>query len=574
MSNETRVAFQDWLPGNCTANINHPGTDLQMVQEAGGHQRLLIEVEGQGTAEVLVATATGHFPLKARHPNIQLDHELWLSCEGLPTSYEADFELTFAMDPHNWRVSVNYDPDVPNWPGHHPSTDQRHILVPRRDLASSNPKFKIGISVDSVSSLPVLEQLGRGYSPRLAGLTILVVPHLLSDFPHFAQSLVKAGASVDDIYIIGIPYSARPDVIQQVQSMGFPEVHVPNEYSEMHAEIDSALAWLRTKHLAKQADGRPFRWVVIEDGGYIVPALHVGNAVETYQSLADLRECCLGAVEQTRNGIWMYQDKVEPGQRTIPVISVAESRIKLELESRWIGETVCNNVLDLIDRTQPRARVHGQAALVVGAGATGCQIAERLQNNFQVEVFDTSPLARAIARARRLSVVDPSATLSQAVRDRSLIVAATGRENVIGIDQVRNMNDGTFVVNASSKRMEINWGDLNALDAPQQMGPSKVYYLPHPGGGRGKNIFFLAEGYPVNFYTGNSVLARSIEVIMACLFRAAVECVLDSDRPEGERKFRLQAPGQTVAQDERAILGFPEELQDEIAGIWEQFLKA
>lgn len=54
--------------------------------------------------------------------------------------------------------------------------------------------------------------------------------------------------------------------------------------------------------------------------------------------------------------------------------------------------------------------------------------------------------------------------------------------------------------------------------------------------------------------------------IMGCLFRAAVKIALDSTLPDEEKKVKLSV---SLDQADRAILQFPEELQEEVARLWE-----
>jgi S-adenosylhomocysteine hydrolase len=565
------VAFQDWLPADSKIQAIQAGVEYSSADAPGGQKQVLIEVPPFPEGEVHVATALYLFHLTQPHPQIRLDHRVHLSCEGLPTFYEAQLTLPFVLDRQQWRWSADSEPagEV-----HHLDADQRAIAFPRRALSVPNPKISLWVSIEGTYRLPVLQRLGAHYRGTLEGLTIVAVPHLLEDFPDFAHSLVEAGARKEDIYIIGIPYSARQDVIDQLKLADFSEVHLPTEYAGIHAEIEETFAWLAGKKARKTEEGKAFHWLIIEDGGYVVPALHDDYTGQVRAAVDEILPHCIGAVEQTRNGIWMYQEKVPAERRAIPVISVAESRLKLELESFWIGMAVSQNICELVERTKKFSIAEGLQALVIGAGATGCQIAKALQSRgFQVEVFDDSPIARCIAKKHGLKPVAFDVPLNMAVRDRFLVVGATGRKNVIGEAEIRAMADGTVVVNASSKLMEINWSAISELGEPQQQGPAKIIYLPHSRG-RGKNILILAEGYPVNFYSGRSVNPRNIELITGCLFRAAIELATDLNRPEHEKIWRPMAIQHEDPQNERrAILDFSTALQDEVAAIWEQFLR-
>lgn len=524
-------------------------------------QAKMLNFQG-GEKEVLSITAS--FSLASTIPVLTIKNRVFNTLLDLPTSYSCEIHIPF--DISGWQVITSFRPSYPEVSI---STSNRQIRIPAFTLTTSDHHFEFTISIRSTRPLPVLDALSTRYSEHFNGIHVVSVLHLLGDFPYFAKSLVRAGATQGRIYIVGIPYSSKTDVVQLLKEDGFLEVHIPQEYP-FEKEINKALSWILSEYKMSKERANPFKWMIIEDGGYIVPALH--SIASSDPIWGEIIDCCLGAVEQTRNGIWSYQDQVEWFSRRIPVCSVAEAQLKLDLESGWIGQAVYNNIMQLLGHADFFPK-EGDKALVIGMGATGRPIAKVLgQNGWDVKGYDKSSVARAIARHEGISIINGTSP-KELLKDVRLVIGATGKENVLGAEYIAEMRDGTVIVNASSKRREVDWNALTVVE-PQQIGSAMVYDFPDRYG-KGRQIYVLAEGFPVNFYTKQSVIAANIELIMACIFRAAVEIVVDSRRPDPEKLFRISPPprkkkkkGLSEKEIRRAIFSFPPSLEEEVAEIW------
>jgi adenosylhomocysteinase len=137
--------------------------------------------------------------------------------------------------------------------------------------------------------------------------------------------------------------------------------------------------------------------------------------------------------------------------------------------------------------------LHGRSVLVIGFGPVGRGVAIRARElGGVVSVVEVDPV-RAL-EAQHHGCRDVS--LEEGLAACSIIVTATGREFVLGEDQLRRVRDGAVVFNVGHSNREI---DIDWLD-----------HLPHEGVRRhveryevdGKHLFLLNRGSLVNIAPG------------------------------------------------------------------------
>jgi S-adenosylhomocysteine hydrolase len=101
------------------------------------------------------------------------------------------------------------------------------------------------------------------------------------------------------------------------------------------------------------------RFFVIEDGGYVTPLLHTDE-------FATLRGKCMGVVEQTTKGLRAIRTLVERPGLNLPVVAVAASRLKLQLEAAEVGDALAFT-LEHYFRMEQQVSVAGLSTLLLAS---------------------------------------------------------------------------------------------------------------------------------------------------------------------------------------------------------------
>lgn len=322
---------------------------------------------------------------------------------------------------------------------------------------------------------------------------------------------------------------------------------------------------------ARQDGGR---CLVLEDGGYLAPAInqaclegtttsefvhHATTSAEASSLHPILDPLFIGSVEHTRNGMNRLQAVAsDHGTLAFPAFSIAVSRRKTEVEAREVAMTILNaieNVLNATGRTLSRR--HG---LVLGSrGAIGQHLVRSLQ-------------ARLLSPASQLSGVDlavddnaqPDAPLAAGARTFDelpetvrnafdLVIGVTGVSVLQGRHLESWLLHGTRreLILASGSTKTEEFADLAAYvggllndtqpcvgDAPASAEVFEVtdpvtnhlyghryrIRIEQPDGRRERHVTFLANLTPVNFMF-YGVPTEVIDEVLAELLSCALGLV-------------------------------------------------
>jgi len=339
---------------------------------------------------------------------------------------------------------------------------------------------------------------------------IVVLMHFLEDLVPFLEGLLNLGAKKEAIAVLvkPYPYADRP-AVHSYLFHEYPTIRV--EYLDS-LPPDDALLMDVVDYCVNGASGKV---LVIEDGGYLVPFLH-----RTYPE--DKRNCCIGAVEQTTKGIREDEEvEKELGKLLFPVLDVATSDFKTEYEAPLVGRSVADNIRKLL----PNTKWEGCQALVIGFGAIGREAARTLASQGMiVKVYDSDKNRRAAARVRGFQTSENVTELI--TKEVVLVVGATGnfKQPAVSKDVLERIADGTVLASASSDRFEIDIKHLERITgtcSKYKEGVGTYYTVPTQGFGK-RTCLLLADGYPVNFYSGSGIPTDAIDPVLAQLFIGAV----------------------------------------------------
>jgi S-adenosylhomocysteine hydrolase len=246
-----------------------------------------------------------------------------------------------------------------------------------KSLRMGKPRTRLAITMSGghgALELPVLKELGEQFKTRAPfdGKTVIFIQHLLADSECTIDAFVRTGLKPENAFIIGIPYSTKDDVHTQLQG-NFGYVAPQFDKYPFDEHLPSIL-----DQVLEHCVARDQKYLVVEDGGYIARRFREDARGPQWA------ERCIGIVEQTRNGIRVTRDWLERRDPTdnlpnVGVFNVAETALKLRLESPLIGKAVVFNVQRLLETAYEERNLAGRRALVIGGcGSTGSQIVKKL----------------------------------------------------------------------------------------------------------------------------------------------------------------------------------------------------
>ncbi|MGW4103161.1 NAD(P)-dependent oxidoreductase [Streptomyces sp. NPDC004976] len=353
----------------------------------------------------------------------------------------------------------------------------------------------------AVSELPLTSHLADRWADKpLSDVGVLLTIHHMRDFLVLVDSLLALGVDPGHMTVIDkeYPYAHTHRVdAHLVQRHGIAVWR----YRDLRAGIED--------HIERvTAAGK--RTVVMDDGGYVMPTV--------LRELPGRADHFVGLVEQTTSGI----RKVEGLDLPLPLFSVAESDMKSMIESYGIADAAVRNTLRLL----PDEKLEGQAALVLGFGRIGHEVARVLENRrMRVAVFD-SDITRLVAAHEEGFLTGRS--LEQLVRTHRprLVIGCVGSRS-FGAREARLLPERSFLVSTTSRNFEFDLDELRAgSTAVTDRGVLGTGYQLAGG----PEIVVLGHGMPINFHYAESLSNRYVDLVLAGLAVGAVALARADER--------------------------------------------
>ena len=310
---------------------------------------------------------------------------------------------------------------------------------------------------------PVLTRLGELVAGQdLRGRSVACFQHIRKDTPLILLPLARAGARIriaavnpDSTDDVGAAYLAR----EGVDVWGWTGM--------TEAERREGLDWL----LSEPADA------VSDMGGELIAALtRRGEGLPA------------GALEATMSGIHRLAGLDIP----FPVFDWNDIPLKDRLHNRHhVGLEAWPAFCDITGLA-----LHGRSVLVVGFGPVGRGVAlHALALGALVSVAEVDPVRALEAQHHGCRVVP----LVEGLASCAIVVTATGREGVLGPEQLRRLRSGAILANVGHSNREI---DVAWLEA-QPGGPVRRLIRRYEIDGR--DVFLLNRGSLVNLAPGAGI---------------------------------------------------------------------
>lgn len=296
---------------------------------------------------------------------------------------------------------------------------------------------------------PVLHHVGdRASTLELAGRRISCFQHIRADAPLVLGPLVRAGAHVSIAAV-------NPDSTDDAAAAELARLGVAVwAWSGMSpSDHDEGLARLAAEPADALSDmGGELILAVAQRGGSLPRA----------------------ALEATTSGIHLLTGSALP----FPVFDWNGIALKDRIHNRHhVGLAAWPAISDITGLAP-----YGRTVLVVGFGPVGRGVAIHARAlGAIVSVAEVDPVRSLEALQHGLRVVP----LDEGIRSCSIIVTATGRDGVIGPDQLRGTRPGAILANVghSNREIDVDWLDSHPSQAVRRhidrytIGASDLYLL-------------------------------------------------------------------------------------------------
>lgn len=353
----------------------------------------------------------------------------------------------------------------------------------------------------------------------LKNTTALFFQHQLANQVTMVKALIKLGLSPDRIKWIDIPYTSNFKTREELIELKLKDFVISDNYSLLmpYASYQKNRAINAYKDIL---ESNYEHLLVLDDGAYFL------EAASYFKS----RPARCVIVEQTSRGIKKLEKNkaMKHVLKDIPLIDVARTPLKKELESPFIGMSVCaaldHHITPYLKKSKNKLR-----CLVLGYGNIGQAVVNFLRSvegvaNDHIYIYDTDK--------KKTKDVPTNRKWNHSCEETfDLVVGCSGNTSFDFGDYVL-LNDNAILVSASSGAIEFNrrnileQAQLNDLD-DVWLDKSKIDHNLHnhiPIHFPGRTVTLLNGGCPINF-DGRMTVSKSshIQVTMALMVEAAVQ---------------------------------------------------
>ncbi|MED5225961.1 MAG: adenosylhomocysteinase [Pseudomonadota bacterium] len=306
-----------------------------------------------------------------------------------------------------------------------------------------------------------------GQSKPLTGARITGCLHMTIQTAVLIQTLVELGAEIR--WSSCNIFSTQDHAAAAIAADGIPVFAWKGETEE---EYDWCI---------KQTIEGPKGWrpnMLLDDGGDLTKIMH--------EDYPEILEAVRGVSEETTTGVLRLLEMQEAGSLKIPAFNVNDSVTKSKFDNLY----GCRESLTDGIRRATDVMLSGKVAVVNGYGDVGKGSASSLRNGgARVIVTEVDPICALQAAMEGFEV----ATMDEYASKADIFVTATGNQDIITVDHMREMKDRAIVCNIGHFDTEIQVEGLrNYKWYPVKPQVDEVEFPD------GKRIILLAEGRLVN----------------------------------------------------------------------------
>lgn len=322
----------------------------------------------------------------------------------------------------------------------------------------------------SKRQLPLLQVVRETYPfVRLEDSYVICAQHLLETSAVLFCNLFEIGLNPNHFSVIGKCYSTNPNTYLYLTNRGGLDVCCSSlQFSSTESfdiQYKENIKRFVEKRLEKILNSGCRKLIVVDDGGELIECIvHLAK----YGAFSPNLEII--GIEQTSSGF----TKLQSVDLTFPVVNVARSSVKLHIESSIIADSVMRNLCIAFKEIN----ISPERALLIGYGAIGMKVGEKLKLSCSVDSFDPK---RKESSIKFFEDID--------FKRYNLIVGCSGRR-VINFSDFCLLGKQTVLASVSSSDREFCGVEFRSqLDVR----PQCHEHISARG------IHLLNCGFPVNF---------------------------------------------------------------------------
>lgn len=327
------------------------------------------------------------------------------------------------------------------------------------------------------SNNKLLKLVSSQYDSDLSNTSLIACQHILGTTVDLFKTLIRKGLKPSKIFVIGKCYSTNNSVMKKLKNMGINIDENSSSYNsrvpfdeQLKKYVDSFI-----KNSIKSIDSRCNKIIILDDGGQVI---------ESFNEIYSHDFTKVAGVEQTSSG---YQ-KLSKINLFFPVLNIARSKTKLEIESPIIANIVVKNIKVFFKKH----KIRNPKILLVGSGHVGSGIVKLLSNSYCVESYDIVTHGDKFPGkfAERLHHFDA-------------IIGTTG-QSIIEPNEYEMLKRGAVLISASSSDREFSFGEIRKNLPHNSSCHADMTY---------NSITVANSGFPINF-TGRRHSAPPNKIIL------------------------------------------------------------
>lgn len=335
-------------------------------------------------------------------------------------------------------------------------------------------------------TLPLLDFAASRFKHLNFSKTAIVgCQHLLPSNLIMFHYLFEKGLKPVNTFLVGKVYSTHKNTSKNFEKMG---VYLHKYKYSSHQSFEEQFSVTAKSFLNfvenKIGSYRLERVILVDDGGEII------KQVSRNGHFGDVK---IVGVEQTTSG---YEKLAGMKERLLlPIINVARSNAKLNVESPYIAKAVIQE----LNKRLIKHKIKPKRILVVGDGAIGRNLFNQLSRKYEVALFDILPHKSHF-----------NSDLETIVPSHNVIVGSAGN-TILSRLQFKVLKRNTVLVSASSSDIEFESTYLR-----QQATETDNLHADILAEG----IILLNSGFPINFNGTELENLEDIQLTRALMFSA------------------------------------------------------